>query len=195
MPKFSDSERQEIQNKLLEEGQRLFLAHGLKKVTIDDITQAAHIAKASFYKFYEGKEYLYLDIVQNIQAYIFEQLEKLLCENKELSNKERVKQVFAKMSEYMLQYPIIALIDSSTVELISRKVSKEHLAAFYEQTVDAVEVMQRHGITFTCENEIVSYILEALYRAWINMQHQKPEVIEVATQILLDGMIHQIVLE
>jgi len=70
MPKFSDSERQEIQNKLLEEGQRLFLAHGLKKVTIDDITQAAHIEKASFYKFY-GEKSIFISISFKIYRLIF----------------------------------------------------------------------------------------------------------------------------
>ena len=61
MPRFTERERARIEQCLLEEGKRLFIIHGLKKVTIDDIVKAVSIAKASFYKFYEGKEYLFLE--------------------------------------------------------------------------------------------------------------------------------------
>ena len=92
MPRFSERERQQIQQRLWDEGARLFTLHGLKKVTIDDLVEAVGIAKASFYKFYEGKEYLYLDIVPRKQADIFRQLQLLLQENVSLSERERMKQ-------------------------------------------------------------------------------------------------------
>ena len=52
MPRFSENEKERISNKLLTEGERLFTIHGIKKVTIDDLTEAVGIAKASFYTFY-----------------------------------------------------------------------------------------------------------------------------------------------
>ena len=52
MPKFSDSEKERIRQKLMREGERLFAAYGIKKVSIDEIVKAAGIAKGSFYTFY-----------------------------------------------------------------------------------------------------------------------------------------------
>lgn len=52
MPKFSDAEKEIIKQKLMQEGERLFTSYGIKKVTIDEIVQAAGIAKGSFYSFY-----------------------------------------------------------------------------------------------------------------------------------------------
>ena len=37
MPRFSENEKEQIRNKLLTEGERLFATLGIKKVTIDDI--------------------------------------------------------------------------------------------------------------------------------------------------------------
>jgi len=76
MPRFGETEKENIRQNLLAEGERLFLAHGLKKVTIDDLIEAVNIAKATFYSFYESKEYLYMDIVQGIQEKIFMSLKQ-----------------------------------------------------------------------------------------------------------------------
>ena len=54
MPKFSDAEKEIIKQKLMQEGERLFTSYGIKKVTIDEIVQAAGIAKGSFYSFYSN---------------------------------------------------------------------------------------------------------------------------------------------
>lgn len=193
MPRFSETERQQIQQKLLTEGERLFVAHGLKKVTIDELVNAVPIAKASFYKFYEGKEYLYLDIVQNIQAMIFEKLEELLSSNVGLSNKERVKQVFAAMFDLMRQYPILSLMGTSTAEIISRKVSEERMAEFYKQNMDAVSVMKQHGVSFIFDVSIVSSVFQALYQAWMHLPDNESDKKVFAANILLDGVIEQVV--
>ena len=94
MPRFGEQEKIRIKQCLLEEGERLFITYGLKKVTIDDIVKTVNIAKATFYKFYEGKEYLFLDIAQRAQKEIFEALECVLVESKTQSDGERVKLVF-----------------------------------------------------------------------------------------------------
>ncbi|WP_143331316.1 TetR/AcrR family transcriptional regulator [Clostridium peptidivorans] len=44
MPKFNEQERDIIRERLFKEGQRLFSAHGLRKVTINDLTTAAGIS-------------------------------------------------------------------------------------------------------------------------------------------------------
>ena len=48
MPKFSDAEKEFIRQKLMQEGERLFVSFGIKKVSIDEIVQATGIAKGSF---------------------------------------------------------------------------------------------------------------------------------------------------
>lgn len=62
MPKFSDREKERIYDKLREEGEQLFVQHGLRKVTVDELSRATGIAKGTFYHFYESKEHLFMDI-------------------------------------------------------------------------------------------------------------------------------------
>ena len=193
MPRFSKAEKKQLQANLIVEGERLFAIYGLKKVTIDDIVSAVNIAKATFYTFYDSKETLYLDTVQSIQLKIFTQLDTLLDANVGSNNKQRVREVFAAMYMLMQKYPILSQIDNSTVELISRKVSKERLAVFGSQNLDAVAMLVKHGIKFNCSPEIASNTFMALYHAFLSLDSKEKALQEAVADILLSGVIEQIV--
>lgn len=192
MPKFSEQGKERIRQCLLEEGERLFTTYGLKKVTIDDIVKAVKIAKASFYRFYDGKEYLFLDIAQRKQKEIFEILEGILKESESKTDHERVKMVFFSMSELMGRYPLLTNIDSETVEIIARKVSLERLAEYSAQGFDAVKTIEEHGIKFRYDTQVVSQLFHTLYQAWISLQGQPVEIQKQVINIMLDGIIEQI---
>lgn len=195
MPRFSENEKEQIRNKLLTEGERLFATLGIKKVTIDDIVEAVGIAKASFYKFYESKEYLYLDIVQGIQKKIFTELNSKLDSNVNLSSKERVRQTFGAMYSMMLRYPILTKIDMNTIELIARKVSKERLSVFNEQNIDAAQTLHNHGIIFSCDIKTASYVFQAIYYGWMYLQEKSADIQTSVIDILLNAVINQIVVD
>ncbi|WP_058304387.1 TetR/AcrR family transcriptional regulator [Gorillibacterium timonense] len=195
MPRFSEKEKERIRERLLVEGERLFTAHGIKKVTIDDLVGAVGIAKASFYTFYESKEYLFLDITQGLQKTIFNELNLLLDSNGGLPRKERVRQVFAAMANGMLRYPILSQIDTITVEQIARKVSKERLLAFDGQQLDAAQSLHDHGIPFTCDIQTASYAFQALYHSWMFLQEKGEAVQTSVIELMLNGVIDQIVVE
>lgn len=193
MPKFSEQGKIRIRQCLLEEGERLFTAYGLKRVTIDDIVGAANIAKASFYKFYDGKEYLYLDIVQQKQKEIFDILEGLLTGRNGENDKDIVKKIFFKMSELMEKYPLLTNIDKETAEMIARKVSSQRLEELAEQGFDAVKTIEQSGIKFRYDTQIVSQLFHTLYQAWIGLQEQPEEIRKQVIDIMLDGVIEQII--
>lgn len=195
MPRFSENEKEQIRNRLLTEGEKLFVAYGIKKVTIDDLVEAVGIAKASFYTFYESKEYLYLDIVQGIQKKIFAELNTLLDSNVNLPGRKRVRQVFDVMLHRMLRYPILTHINTATAELIARKVSKERMGAFDGQNIDAAQSLHHHGIRFSCDIKMASYAFQALYHSWMYLQDKGGDMQASVTDILLNGVINQIVIE
>ena len=195
MPKFSNSEKEHIRQNLLTQGEKLFVTHGIKKVTIDDLVNSVDIAKASFYKFYENKEYLYMDIVQDCQQRIFTELEALLDNNTNLTNRERVKQVFVVMTQSLAQFPILSQIDASTVEIISRKVSKERTMDYYKSNFDAAQSLYNHGVKFICDVKTASLVFQSIYRSWIGLQGESMDVQKAEIDIILNGVIDKIVID
>lgn len=60
---FSDRERAKARSALLAEGRRLFIGGGFKALSLSLLTDAAGIAKTSFYRFFDSKEELLLDLL------------------------------------------------------------------------------------------------------------------------------------
>jgi AcrR family transcriptional regulator len=65
-----DENRQRRTKDLCDAGLRLFLAHGIELVTIDDIVREASVAKGSFYRYFEDKP----DLVDALLGPLTEQM-------------------------------------------------------------------------------------------------------------------------
>ena len=60
---FTEAEKQDIRKRLLHIGRHSFTTLGLKKTSLEDLTQAVGIAKSSFYLFFASKEALYWELM------------------------------------------------------------------------------------------------------------------------------------
>ena len=60
---FSEEEKTKIKESLLDAAQELISRQGVQKTTVDEIVDACHIAKGSFYAFYKTKELLFWDVI------------------------------------------------------------------------------------------------------------------------------------
>ena len=61
---FSDDERERIREELVRSGREALLAYGPGKTTVEDITDPVGIAKSTFYRFFDSKDELYLEVIQ-----------------------------------------------------------------------------------------------------------------------------------
>ena len=69
----------ETRRKLLKTGQKLIMKNGLSNVSVEDITNAAGVAKGTFYTYFKRKE----DIVCEICREPFADIAKHFCNSKE----------------------------------------------------------------------------------------------------------------
>lgn len=68
MPRaFREQERQEIQQRLLEAGREYFARYGIRRTNIEDLTRTAGISKGAFYTFFDSKEALFMDILEEYE--------------------------------------------------------------------------------------------------------------------------------
>lgn len=61
---FSEDEERRIRERLQEAGRDSFSRFGLKRTRIEDLCRSAGIAKGSFYRFYESKEALCFELLE-----------------------------------------------------------------------------------------------------------------------------------
>lgn len=63
MPTFTDEKRTRVREALRETGRELFAQYGIRKTSISELTDAVGIGKGTFYQFYDSKEDLYVEIL------------------------------------------------------------------------------------------------------------------------------------
>lgn len=64
---FSETERNDIREKLIVEGEKSWAILGYKKTNIDELCNKVGISKGAFYSFFDSKEMLFCEILDNMQ--------------------------------------------------------------------------------------------------------------------------------
>ncbi|MDA3955419.1 TetR/AcrR family transcriptional regulator [Oceanispirochaeta sp.] len=126
MPRsFSNQESRQIRDSLMQKGKDLFSLQGLRKTTLDDLVQAAGIAKGSFYKFFPSKEILYMEILEEEERQLRSSL-KLKHVQGETLTREGIKSFFMGFISYMDKNPLfIKMFQEQALELLMRKLPPE----------------------------------------------------------------------
>ena len=193
MPRFSDTEREMIKQKLLQEGERLFTSYGIKKVSIDEIVQATGIAKGSFYSFYSNKEHLYMDISANLQLKMWGEMEAFLDNHRSLPPRELCKQCFLWMFQALKRYPMLKQADGETAEHLYRKLPREVIEAHTKDDSCELIRLQEYGVHFTCGIETAAKTLQTLAVSFLNLQQDDSSDQQAVMRIILDGVLKEII--
>lgn len=79
MPRaLTEQEKRMQYKKLLDKGKEIALSTGIRKMSIDDVTTSAKMAKGSFYKHFESKEKFIYEVIMEFYKQIFTKSEALI---------------------------------------------------------------------------------------------------------------------
>lgn len=193
MPKFSDSEKQMIQEKLHTEGERLFTLYGIKKVTVDDLVKAAGIAKGSFYAFYSNKEYLYMSILERIQRKVWQDMDVFLDGHRTLLPKELMKKALLWSLDQLQKYPMLLLVDTETVDYLFRKLPKEMIELHTQEDAFFLRKLQEYGISFNCEADLAAKALQVLVISFLELKKEQYGRQVAVMELIVNGVVNEIV--
>lgn len=136
MPKaFSEREKDLIRTSLLKKGRECISTYGVKKTSVDDLTRLAGISKGAFYLFYDSKEELFLDVLEQFeQEYRQEILARLLQPGK------TPRQSFTETLQYAARQwkhnPLFQQFGSPDLDYLMRKLPPEKAAAHLNSDTD-----------------------------------------------------------
>lgn len=195
MPKFTEAEREIIRGKLLEKGREIFAMYGLKKTSVDDLVNACGIAKGSFYKFFNSKEELYFELVEQEEAFREVLIAEMLTSDLPVS--ERLRGMFRAGLQHAENSPILrSLYERDEFELLLRKLPPERLAQHIEKDNDAgmsfIRQWQEEGRLIDAPSEVIVGMMRAVFLLTL---HKKeigvevyPQVMELITDLLAKGL-------
>ncbi len=142
MPRpFSDHEKELIDQRLREQGYKLFSAYGLKKTNVEEIAHAAGISKGAFYNFYESKEALFMEVIEEAEKRARKQLLGVV-DLPGPSPRARLYAILKKAFMLFTEIPILRFLTGSDYDLLFRRVPEEKLQehltsdlAFFDELV------------------------------------------------------------
>ncbi|WP_430742944.1 TetR/AcrR family transcriptional regulator [Bacillus atrophaeus] len=190
--KFNEQEKEYIRSKLLQHGRNLFGDLGLKKTSISDLTKRVNIAQGSFYLFYESKEELYFEILEQEERYIREELlHKVLL--KEKLTKATFRDFLQQALHFLDESPIVRLLfDKSTREQLLRKLPQKKLESNYQGDMDFlvphIEKWQADGIM----KQLQPNIIVSMIRSLIILSLQKEMIGETNYKSTMDQLVRLI---
>lgn len=169
---FSEREKELIRRRLLEQGYRLFSAYGLKKTNIEEIARAAGISKGAYYGFYDSKEALFMEVIEEAETRVRQQI-LATVDLPGSSARARLYAVLQKAFALFREIPILQFATGEDYELVFRRLPAEkfqaHLAndrAFIETLF---ERLRAAGIPIQAPPE---QMVDLLYPLVLSIIHQ-----------------------
>ena len=166
MRSFSEAERSRIRRRLRETGRDLFARYGLRKTTISELTDPAGIAASTFYQFYDSKEALYLELLEEEGEEITERL--LAASFERYDDPERAVETFllGVMDEIETNPLVHQIVVSDELDNIRAEFSEEEWAGEQERDVALflpyVEAWYDEGRVAGPSAEVVAHAIRAV---------------------------------
>jgi AcrR family transcriptional regulator len=190
MPKaFSDQEKDLIRELLIENGLKQFGIYGIKKTNVEDLAHSAGISKGAFYLFFNSKEELFLEIIEQFE-------EKYRSEvfvngfTTEIPNRESFKQALKKAFSLWKSNPILKNFSQAEYEYLLRKLPQErvraHLASDDIFIAELMEIWKSQGIEMNIEPDMVSGLIKALFYVSLHEAEFKKHIYTETLDLLIE---------
>jgi AcrR family transcriptional regulator len=191
MPKaFTEHERNLIRQRLLTEGYRCFSAFGIRKSSVEDLAAAAGISKGAFYAFYQSKEALFMDVMEELVEKPFRSEMMAAIEKSEGSPRARLLAVFRKGFSLLGDHPILFGLAGREFDHLLLKVPRDtlevHLAGdrqFFDELVNRCLAI---GIPIQVEPEEMIRLLYALVAGRMHVHDFGGEELAGTSEVLLE---------
>lgn len=179
---FSDFETEQIRKALLKEARRCAVTLGMRKTSVEQLTQAAGISKGSFYKFYESKELLFFAVLEDIHAELYEVADSALRECEALPPAKRAAAAVIAVCRRMSDTGVTVFIENDVASLLQRlpdSIKSEHYhddEAHIRALLDANALSPRGGAELTTA-AVRGLILTVSHKEQIGVLY--PQVLEI----------------
>lgn len=127
MPKgFSEQEKASIRKSLLDAGAAMIRTHSVNKISVEDLTRAAHISKGAFYQFFPSKEELFLTLFAEAELAFRDQLREL-AKRPGRTPKARMLAFLRDSLSHYRALPLFSRLSSDDLNAVMRHVSPERM--------------------------------------------------------------------
>ncbi|MDE7339005.1 MAG: TetR/AcrR family transcriptional regulator [Lachnospiraceae bacterium] len=195
MPKsYSEQEKEYIRKRLKEEAAKCLARFGVRRTTVDEIVQRVNIPKGTFYLFYKSKELLLFEVILEEHEMIEQKVYQAISEMKQDGDvAEQLTKIVFDFFVLASKSPILKMITSSEVEVLTRKLPPEVLERHVKHDSFAVEkVFSVLPVKEGVDKDIFSAAFRAIYFSTLHEEEIGEKYFENVLLLLIRGLVNQI---
>jgi len=190
MPKaFSEQEKETIRAQFRAKGKKLFEKHGLKKTSVDELAEAVGVSKGAFYLFYESKEELFLEIMEEIEKEIQTSILDFAMKPK-ANARQNLNNLLKNFLVTWDDYPLLKNFSKTEFDYLIRKIPVEramkHANNDTEFTSELIKKVRREGITVAVSPGLISNLIKSLFFVGLHREDMGAEAYEESMDVLTD---------
>ncbi len=191
--KFSKKEKNFYKQKLIEKATKLFSVLGFKKTSIQDITDAAGIAKGTFYNFFSSKEEILFAIMEKQEEFRDNLLKDLQKPGIEAEYAIR-KVLNDSINEVETNKIFKMVFDENLIEKIMLKLPEEKLQAHLEHDLyssnNFISYFQENSNLIKAEPKIIVGLLRAFFMIPFHKNEIGEEIYDEVIELLIYTIAH-----
>jgi AcrR family transcriptional regulator len=190
MPKaFSDQEKEKIREQFREKGKKLFEKYGLRKTSIDQLTEVVGISKGAFYLFFDSKEELFLEILEQIEKDIQTNILEFAIKPK-TDSRQNLKNLLLNFLVTWDDYPLLKNLNKNDFDYLLRKIPTEramkHANNDVEFSKQLLKKIKSEKINISASPNQISNLMKSLFFLGLHREELGNENYKETMNILTD---------
>ena len=167
---FTQQEKRFIRRELRRGAREFASSIGMRRTTVEQLAAAAGISKGAFYKFYDTKELLFFEVLEEFHSEIYGRAEQVLeCETAKPPAQRMADALLAAF--YCIETASMMDFWENEIPLLLRKIPKEVLDTYYHSDeTHILNLMRRFDLRPNSERELVVAVIRTLM---LTLAHRK----------------------
>lgn len=177
---FTEEQNETIRRDLIREARCCGVTVGMRKTSVEQLTEAAGISKGSFYKFFDSKELLFFAVLEDIHTECFAAAQKSLQENAAIDPASRTAAAILAACRWLSETKAFVFIENDAEFLLHRLPEEVKTAHYHDDETHIRLLLEKYDLV---PNRGIS-LAAAMVRGLILTVSHKEQIGELYPQVL-----------
>ena len=177
---FTEEQNETIRRDLIREARCCGVTVGMRKTSVEQLTEAVGISKGSFYKFFDSKELLFFAVLEDIHTECFAAAQKSLQENAAIDPASRTAAAILAACRWLSETKAFVFIENDAEFLLHRLPEEVKTAHYHDDEMHIRLLLEKYDLV---PNRGIS-LAAATVRGMILTVSHKEQIGELYPQVL-----------
>ena len=143
---FTEEQIETIRRDLIREARCCGVTVGMRKTSVEQLTEAVGISKGSFYKFFDSKELLFFAVLEDIHTECFAVAQKSLQENAAIDPASRTAAAILAACRWLSETKAFVFIENDAEFLLHRLPEEVKTAHYHDDETHIRLLLEKYGL-------------------------------------------------